>query len=159
MVCHTLPVLRYRAVRSPTPVRVQTIDAEPKAHGDYWHALAQLMQQQLDYERAAERADRAAVAAGPGAGAAAAGGPALPAVEEIVAEALSGSLAELHELEEMVEAELSAPACPDPNFWLELKPKCALCLNACRTRCVHLLLYNVRGCVHLALSDCVHLSL
>jgi Conserved mid region of cactin len=117
---------------------MQTIDVEQPGHGDYWHALSSLMQQQVDAELAAERADRAVVrradradrsaaaANGSAAAAAAAAKPANAAVEGMVAEALGGSQEELAELEEYVEQELAAPGCPDPEFWQSIKPRCAL---------------------------------
>ena len=83
------------------------------------------MQQQIESEVAAERADRAAVRTGvPTSNGAAK--PALGAVEAIVAEALQGTQEELVELEEMVSQELTAPDCADPEFWTAVRPRCVL---------------------------------
>ena len=101
---------------------MQTIDVEAPTHADYWHALCALMQQQIDSEVAAERADRAVVRTGNAANGAAAK-PALAAVETIVAEALQGTQEELNELEEMVAQELAAPDCADPEFWTAVRPR------------------------------------
>ena len=108
---------------------MQTIDAEEPTHADYWHALCSLMQQQIDAEVAAERADRAAVRTGVAASSGAAK-PALAAVEAAVMEALQGTQEELGELEELVEGELAAPDCADPEFWTAVRPRCERCADA-----------------------------
>jgi hypothetical protein len=83
------------------------------------------MQQKVDTEAAAERADQLNMLAGSAAVAAAAGSkPSLAAVEEMVAEALKGTYEELLELEDYVAQELTAPECPDPEFWATIQPKC-----------------------------------
>ena len=110
--------------------RMQTIDKDPASHKDYWLALTDLMQQQIDAEVAADRADRATLSDqrraqnGARSNGAAAPKAQLPAVEAMVAEALQGTHDELLELEEYVQQELAAPACPDPEFWQSLRPRC-----------------------------------
>jgi hypothetical protein len=93
---------------------VQAIDREPPSHHEYWKALTTLMQDQIDQEQAAQRAEASTVVAPK---------PALAAVEEIVAEALLGSHDELLELDSQVTAELSSPECTDPEFWAAIRPR------------------------------------